>query len=343
MTTHGHNRRQFLQRTALGLAGATLAGAVPGPAASAEAGTTQGIQGRAYASGRYMLVLDGVQCGFVKSIEGGHVTADVVSDPAAAGTFPNKRLGTVRVEPFRIGADFSMTGKLFSWLAGTAAGGGKRQDGVVIACDYDYNAKSQREFSEALITEIGFPACDAASKDAGVVTVAFQPQTLRIGKGSGKVSYAAKNAAQRLWIPSNFRLEIDGLDCTKVNKVDAFTWKQGVQPDETGNARDTKDPGTVEVPNLNVTFPEVWAQTWTAWHEDFVIKGNNDDGQEKGGRLVFLAPNRQTELMSLIFHNLGIFRLADDKDDASPNTIKRMRAELYCEKVEVSYNAAVLG
>lgn len=338
MTTHGHNRRQFLQRTALGVAGAALAGAVPGPAASAEA--AQGIQGRAYVAGRYMMVLDGVQCGFVKSIEGGNVTADVVSEPAAAGTFANKRLGTVRVEPFRVGADFSMNGKLFSWLAGAAAGGAKRQDGVIIACDYDYNAKSQREFSEALITEIGFPACDAASKEAGVLTVAFQPQTLRVGKGSGKVSFAAKNAAQRLWIPSNFRLEIDGLDCTKVNKIDAFTWKQGVQPDQIGNGR---EPGAVDVPNLSVTFPEVSAQTWTAWHEDFVIKGNNDDGQEKGGRLVFLSPNRQTELMSLIFHNLGIFRLADDKDEASPNTIKRMRAELYCERVEVSYNAAVLG
>lgn len=342
MTTHGHNRRQFLQRTALSLAGATLASAVPGPAPSAEAG--QGVQARAYVAGRYMMVLDGVQCGFVKSIDGGNITADVVTEPAAAGPFANKRLGTVRVEPFRIGADFSMNGKLFSWLAGAAAGGGKRQDGVIIACDYDYNAKSQREFSEALITEIGFPACDAASKEAGVLTVAFQPQTMRVGKGSGKVSFAAKNAAQRLWLPSNFRLEIDGLDCTKVNTIDAFRWKQGLQADELGNARDmSKEPGMVEVPNLNVTFPEVSAQTWTAWHEDFVIKGNNDDGQEKGGRLVFLSPNRQTELMSLIFHNLGIFRLADDKDDANPNTIKRLRAEMYCEKVEVSYNAAVLG
>ena len=331
MTTPGHNRRQFLQRTALGIAGATLAGAVPGPAASAEA--HQGVQARGYAAGRYFLALDGVQCGFVKSIDGGNITADVISEPASTGGVANKRLGTARVEPFRIAADFSMAGKLFSWIAGATAGAGRRQDGVVIACDYDNNAKTQREFFEAIITEIVFPACDAASKEATFLTVVFQPQSMRFGKGSGKVSWAPKQGAQRLWVAGNFRLEIDGLDCTKVNKVDAITIRQAA----------ADQGGALEVPNLKVTFSEVSAPTWVAWHDDFVIKGNNGDGQEKSGRLVFLSPNLQTELASIVFHNLGIFRLADEKQEANAAAIKRMTAELYCEKMELSYNAAVLG
>ncbi|HEV8399315.1 MAG TPA: twin-arginine translocation signal domain-containing protein [Gemmatimonadales bacterium] len=331
MANHGHNRRQFLQRTALGVAGATLAGAVPGSLAQPE--TLQGVQARGYVAGRYFLSLDGVQCGFVKSLEGGNITAEVISEPASSGTFANKRLGAARVEPFKIAADFSMAGKLFSWIAAAAAGTARRQDGVVIACDYDNNAKSQREFSEGLITEIGFPACDAASKDAAVVTVVFQPQTVHVGKGSGKVAWALKQGAQKLWVASNFRLEIDGLDCTKVNKVDAITIRQAA----------ADQGGALDVPNLKVTLSEVSATTWVAWHDDFVIKGNNDDGQEKGGRLVFLSPNLQTELASLVFHNLGIFRLTDEKQEANAPAIKRLTAELYCEKMELSYNAAVLG
>lgn len=327
MTTHGQNRRQFFQHAAVGLAGATLASALPG---SATAEPRQGVQARGYAAGRYFLALDGVQCGFVKSIEGGNITAEVISEPATTGGFANKRLGTARVEPFTIAADFSMAGKLFSWIAGATAGGGRRQDGVVIACDYDNNAKTQREFFEAIITEIGFPACDAASKDATFLTVVFQPQSVRFGKGSGKVSWAPKQGTQKLWVASNFRVEIDGLDCTKVNKIDAITIRQGVTQD-------------LEIPNLKITFSEVSASTWVAWHENFVIKGNNDDGQEKSGRLVFLSPNLQTELASIVFHNLGIFRLADEKQEANAAAIKRMTAELYCEKMELSYNAAVLG
>ncbi len=331
MTSHGHNRRQFFHRAALGIAGATLASALPGPDGRAEA--QQARQGRGYVAGRFFFTLDGVQCGFVKSIEGGDVTADVISEPAAAGAFPSKRLGPPRVEPFGMDVDLSMSGKWFSWIAGALAGTGRRQDGVVIACDFDNNAKSQREFTEALITEIGFPACDAASKDAAVLAVKFEPRTVRTVKGSGKLSWNFKNASQRLWLPSNFRLEIDGLDCSKVSKVDALTFKQ--------TSKD--EPGGLEVPNLKVTLPEASAQTWVAWHEDFVIKGNNDQSKEKGGRLVFLSPNRQTELLTLVFHNLGIFRLADEKHQANGDAIKRMSAELYCERIELSYNAAVLG
>ena len=334
MSTQGQNRRQFFQHAAVGIAGATLAGTLPGPAAAAE--PAQGVQARGYTAGRYFLALDGVQCGFVKAIEGGNITAEVISEPANTGGFANKRLGTARVEPFRIAVDFSMAGKLFSWIASATAGGGggRRQDGVVIACDYDNNAKTQREFFEAIITEIGFPACDAASKDAGTLTVVFQPQSVRFGKGSGKVSWAPKQGAQKLWVASNFRLEIDGLDCTKVSKVDAITIRQ-----TTGQ----EQGGALEIPNLKVTFSEVSAPTWVAWHEDFVIKGNNDEGQEKGGRLVFLSPNLQTELASIVFHNLGIFRLADEKQEANAAAIKRMTAELYCESMKLSYNAAVLG
>ena len=36
---------------------------------------------RSYVAGSFMLVLDGVKCGFVKSIDGGAVTAEVVTEP----------------------------------------------------------------------------------------------------------------------------------------------------------------------------------------------------------------------------------------------------------------------
>ncbi|MDQ3813127.1 MAG: hypothetical protein M3347_04150, partial [Armatimonadota bacterium] len=74
--------------------------------------------------------------------------------------------------------------------------------------------------------------------------------------------------------------------------------------------------------------------TWLDWHEDFVVKGNNDQTREKIGTLIFLSPNQQTELARLNFFNLGIFRIAPDKSEAHADAIRRATVELYCERME---------
>lgn len=49
--------------------------------------------------------------------------------------------------------------------------GHARQDGAVHACDYDANVKGTMAFFHALLTEIGMPELDAASKAPAVLTV----------------------------------------------------------------------------------------------------------------------------------------------------------------------------
>ena len=67
---------------------------------------------------------------------------------------------------------------------------------------------------------------------------------------------AVKSPAQKQFLPSNFRLEIDGLDCTKVSKIDSFTVKQPIQTDDIGDKRDyKKEPGKLEFPNLGSPSP----------------------------------------------------------------------------------------
>ena len=147
---------------------------------------------------------------------------------------------------------------------------------------------------------------------------------------------AVKTTAQKQFVASNFRLEIDGLDCTKVSKIDSFTVKQSVQTDDIGDKRDyQKEPGKLEFPNLRITIAEAAAKTWIEWHEDFVIKGNCGDDQEKSGAIVFLSPNRQKELGRIVLHHLGIFALRRQPATAGAETIARVVAELYCERMEL--------
>jgi hypothetical protein len=67
-----------------------------------------------------------------------------------------------------------------------------------------------------------------------------------------------------------------------VSKIDPFTVKQTDLVDEIGDEREiVKAPSQVVFPNLRMTLSESGAQSWLDRHEDFVIKGNKDDSQER--------------------------------------------------------------
>ena len=75
---------------------------------------------------------------------------------------------------------------LFDWIAATLTMSYMRKNGAIITADYNRVEQSRLQFNNALITEIGIPACDAASKELGYLTVKFAPEftTPLAGKGN---------------------------------------------------------------------------------------------------------------------------------------------------------------
>jgi len=169
--------------------------------------------------------------------------------------------------------------------------------------------------------------------------VKFAPETVKWSSTDGKPLANLKGGKQKQWLASNFKLEIDGLDCTKVSKVDAFTVKQKLTEASLGETRDAiKVPGRIEYPNLHIILAESSAKTWLDWAEDFIVKGNNDDSHEKNGKLTFLTSDLSEELVRVTFHNLGIFKvhrpLSDTKDG-----IAKVTVDLYAEGMEIDFMA----
>ena len=302
---------------------------------------------RSYVAGNFFLNLDGQKTGFLKSVDGGAAVAEVIKEASGASYFEKKHIGNVKYEDITCQLGFSMSKGLYNWIQASWAMNYQRKNGEIVACDYKLDAKSSRQFFNALLTETTIPACDGASKEPAYMTIKFAPEYTRVVKASGKPG--GDNASfgkneQKQWLPSNFRLELDGLDCTKVSKVDSFSIKQSTKEDEVGQDRDYfKEPGKLEFPNLKITLSQVTAQSWYDWHEDFVIKGNCSEDKEKAGRLVFLSPNRQTELAEIKFKNIGIFKLSDEKGEANNDAIKRVSAELYVEEMEFAYLNQVIA
>lgn len=330
------DRRGFFKT--LGAATAALAAA---PAVLNQVTTASAaVQSRSPAAGHFLLELDQVAVGFLRSADGGTATADVIEEAVGPDFIIHKHLGAVRYEDITITCGTGMSQAFYQWIQDTLDRKFSRRNGAIVAADFNFKEISRLNFTEALLTEIGFPACDAASKDAAFMTVKWSPEFTQQVKPSGATVKGISTKAQKLWLPSNFRLTINGLETAtqRVNKIEALVVKQKFTEEQIGDVRDfQKEPSHLEFPNLVITFPESHAQAFYDWHEDFVINGNNGPAQEKGGMLEYLAPDLKTVLFTLEFFNLGIFKLAPEKIEAGGENIRRLKAEMYCEEMNFSF------
>jgi hypothetical protein len=295
---------------------------------------------RGYTTGRFMVELDGTPAGFVESVDGGDVFSDVVVEKAGADGIAHKHLAGVRYDDLTFDVGPNMSQSFFGWIASTLDRKSTQKDGAISFQDYTGSEKERLAWHGGLLSEISFPTVDASSKDSAHLTVSVQPELTQHKKGSGLKSQLSASSKQTKWFASNFRLTIDGVDCTSVRKVDGLTIVQTRAPAGIGEARSEVEQSTVQIPNVVVTVAESHASDFLAWHDDFVVKGNNGQDREKEGKLEFLSANRQDVLFTLALHGLGIFRIGRVKETAGAAAIVTVEAQIYCESMSFSYPKA---
>src|SRR4051812_48730780 len=197
---------------------------------------------RAYVAGKYALELDSIEAGWGTAGEGGNASSHVVIEKIGPDHIQKKHIAGVKYEDITIQCGTGMSKGFYGWIKDSFDHKYSRKNGAVISCDYNYKEHSRLTFTNALITEIGFPALDAGSKDAAKMSIKVSPEYTRMTTSTGGASVAGKykndQAVQKKWLPSNFRLKIDGLDCTRVNKIEAITVKQKVIEHQVGELRD---------------------------------------------------------------------------------------------------------
>lgn len=282
---------------------------------------------RGTTASRYTLTLDGKPAGMLKSFKGGGRFAEVVQeggDPSAKQPGPPKFEDIIVELPV---SSASAQQLLASMLAGQQA----RRSGSIVASSLEGNPISELQFTDALITEATFPACDAGTREPGYMTIRFTPEQIRSGKPGGKVA-VEKTDATRAWTPSAFRLEIDGMDCKTVRRIEPLSVRLATANAAVGETRmPQKEAGVLQVPNLRFTVSEAAAGQWLQWFEDSVVKGQP---MEKGGSLVLLAADLKGTVATIRFQNLGIIRVSPQ-----PGTAERPGetvVELYCERMELT-------
>ncbi|HNN92537.1 MAG TPA: phage tail protein [Pseudomonadota bacterium] len=298
---------------------------------------------RSYSGGKYGLELDHTMAGWIKEVDGGHAVADVVEEKMGSDHLTRKHLGNVQYDEVTFKCGTGMSKGVYEWIKtgfDQSSNTRGRENGAVLFADYDQSEIARLTFQHALLSEYTLPALDAGSKDAAMMTIKFKPETARKERGKGtKITMPANAAAQKKWLPSNFKLEIDGMNCDRVSKIEALTVKQKIVVDAVGQRREYElVPANVAVPNLEITISEAYADDWYKWHEDFVILGRCDEKYEKRGTLYYLAPDTEQRLFTLTFFNLGIFKIAPEKVEAGAESVRRVKISMYCEDIKFDYS-----
>lgn len=296
--------------------------------------------GRSYTTASYMMALDGFQCGIIQKFDGGAISGEVTQLPIAHNYYTAKMIGNVKFDPVTVQVGVAMSKPLQDWVDASLAMNYMRKNCAISALDFKLEERHIREFTDCLLTEVTFPACDGAAKDPAFVSLKLQPEKTRNKKGGGTKLNNPADMKQKMWTPANFRLSIDGCDnaMKKVAKVNAQTFKQTFVADTIGTEREyLNEPSHCEFGDIEVTVSEEYVEELIKWHEDFIINGNNTHEQHKSGSLEFLNQNRQTTLATINFQGLGITKVAAAARTNNEDKIAQYTVNLYVENWTVAW------
>jgi hypothetical protein len=292
---------------------------------------------RSLSASRFALELDGVQVGLVTGVDGGSPFADVIKETGEEFFF-KKHLGFPGYRDIRLEFGPGMDKSFYNWIAQALQGTAPPMNGAVLSFNFNGALVSRLEFTRAQITELTIPAAEAAAKEQVHILIGLTPEQTFLNRspiGPGlKLTNKTKNA-----LAGNFKLTIDGVNTTRVSKVEALTIKLPFKNNSQGeclNCGDIQAPSPVDFPNVILTLAQTGAESFEVWFQNFVVSGDNDDSKEKSGEVTFLTADLQTPLFSVKFNHLGIFELAPVASTSSADNIARLVAAMYCESMEFS-------
>jgi len=293
-------------------------------------------QTRGYSSGKFALELEGKAAGFLKSVEGGEPFGSVVVEAPGPDGIAKKHLGSIEFEPITVTFGVGMAKELYNWIAEVCNRQQKPRSGAIVFLNYDFTEVERLEWRNGLITEIVIPALDGSAKDAAFLTITIAPEQAQTTSSSGKAQTGFSTKAQKKFMASNFRFSVSKLESEskRVMKVSNLSIKQPIVASGVGEERvPQRQPGTLQISNVLVTVPIAFGKPWLDWVDDFLVKGNSDDGSERTATLQFLDQALKDPLFTLTLSHVGPIRARRQVASSGIDAVSLLELELYCESV----------
>jgi T4-like virus tail tube protein gp19 len=311
--------------------------------------TTQRM--KPYTGGSFALELDQKHSsvGWLTSIDGGHFKTASVDSQVGANAYVMKYAGKPTYDDVSFGCGAAMTGSFWAWVQSSLDRKPQRRDGALVAYDFDQKERSRRTFKGALISEIGFPALDASSKTAALLSVKISPEHIGFEEGDGSSMSAQANnneiPKQKRWQSSNFSVAFErfqGDDSLRNCKVEAFTIKQNIIVNNVGFEREArKEAGRLDLPQIVVTFPESMAKGWFQWFDKANRLGDHMD-QFTTGHIRYLSSDNRTELMRMDLDHVSLLSIEIDKLEAQREGIAMVKATLNVEGMKLVRGSGIV-
>jgi len=284
---------------------------------------------------RVVLEIDGVGSAAVSNITGGNVTADVIVEPAAGSGFAQKRLGQPHVVPVTVEVT---VGDLLPWITQTLGGAGQTVNGRILEFDPSNSIVAERQFNNATLTEIAFPALDGSSKEPARMKLTFQPQNIstKPASGGGKVPPIGDGKSKRP-MASAFRVTIPGVDCTGVARVEPITITFKGSNTASRGGRDVQGPknsAETVAGDLVLSVADSKAGGFTEWHDRSVVRGETSNA-EKTATVELLTPDLKNSILTLEGQGVGIVTLRQPAQAAGAEAVRRVEAQMYVEQWRV--------
>jgi hypothetical protein len=301
------------------------------------------IATRAFSAGHFVFHLDdGDYPAYINSVEGGHAKGNLMQGAVGQDPRKVKHISTTEIEPMSISMGPARAFNVIKWINDSWHATGERSEnfgrrsGSVIHADFNYKAKYEHEFRDALVTEVGFPALDASSKSPGWLTLKFQPEFAELKAGDGSTIRGNSATKSKLWSPSNFRLTLDGVKCTHINKIDAITVKQKVKAFYSGKRPFPEyEPTGIEFPNVTFYTSLAYADDIIRWHKDTIYSQKNPDQVETNGSIEFLSPDLGSTLFSIELKSVGILSMNMEKAEGNADQPKKVKFEIYVNDMKL--------
>jgi hypothetical protein len=302
------------------------------------------LDSKSYSSGHFLFQLDSGNdpgAAYLKSVAGGMMKGAVLEENAGPSQTQFKHLGTVEIDPIQIEIGMAMSKPVLDWIKGSWNKEFTRMDGQIIHADFNLNSRLEQWFTNALIAETKFPTLDGAAREPAYLGVTIHPEEVQVKKGDGHKVMGVTGLNQKRWLPSNFALHIEGIDCRYVNRIDSFSVTQKIRPLYTGVQRTPElEPTGIDFSNLVVYLAVEHAQDFFDWHEQFVVRGSKSTTSERPGFIEFLGPDNSTVIFTINLNQVGIHRLTIEKSEAQAEQIKRAKVELYLESMDLVYDGS---
>ncbi len=90
---------------------------------------------RNYAAGSFFFNLQGVKCGFLKAVDGGDISAEVIEERLAPDYFVKKHIGQPKYEDIVLTFGFELVQDVYEWITESWSMSYSRKDGSIVVTD----------------------------------------------------------------------------------------------------------------------------------------------------------------------------------------------------------------